>query len=82
MFFSRLVSPARLTVSALFRPSVGLAGPQGWLRNTQNYAQQFVRGIKVRSSVKKMCPDCYVVRRKGKLFIRCKTNKKHKQRQG
>ncbi|KAK9453018.1 ribosomal protein L36-domain-containing protein [Dipodascopsis uninucleata] len=40
------------------------------------------RGIKVRSSVKKLCPDCYIVRRKGRVVVRCKANPKHKQRQG
>ncbi|KAK9354127.1 ribosomal protein L36-domain-containing protein [Lipomyces doorenjongii] len=43
---------------------------------------QLCRGIKVRSSVKKLCPDCYVVIRKGRVLVRCKSNPKHKQRQG
>ncbi|MGD8376632.1 MAG: 50S ribosomal protein L36 [Acidobacteriota bacterium] len=37
--------------------------------------------MKVRASVKKMCPKCKVVRRQGVIRIIC-TNKKHKQRQG
>ncbi|MDO8602001.1 MAG: 50S ribosomal protein L36 [bacterium] len=37
--------------------------------------------MKVRASVKKMCKDCKIVRRKGKLFCICVTAK-HKQRQG
>jgi large subunit ribosomal protein L36 len=37
--------------------------------------------MKVRPSVKKICPDCKIVKRKGKLFVICK-NPKHKQRQG
>ena len=47
--------------------------------------------MKVRASVKKICPDCEVVLRssrgkqkkskKKRVFIICK-NKKHKQRQG
>lgn len=37
--------------------------------------------MKVRSSVKKMCDKCFVVRRNGNLIILCK-NLKHKQRQG
>ncbi|OLL25453.1 54S ribosomal protein RTC6, mitochondrial [Neolecta irregularis DAH-3] len=40
------------------------------------------RGMKVRSSVKKLCSGCSVVRRKGRLYVICSTNKKHKQRQG
>ncbi|MDE2001723.1 MAG: 50S ribosomal protein L36 [Patescibacteria group bacterium] len=37
--------------------------------------------MKVRSSVKIVCKDCKVVRRKNRVFIVCKI-KKHKQRQG
>lgn len=37
--------------------------------------------MKVRSSIKKMCPKCKIVKRKGKLYVTC-LNKKHKQRQG
>ncbi|MEK7497538.1 MAG: 50S ribosomal protein L36 [Patescibacteria group bacterium] len=37
--------------------------------------------MKVRSSVKEMCRDCKVVKRKGVLYVICK-NPKHKQRQG
>ncbi|MCF7845339.1 MAG: 50S ribosomal protein L36 [Candidatus Pacebacteria bacterium] len=37
--------------------------------------------MKVQSSVKKICKDCKVIRRKGRVYIICK-NKKHKQRQG
>ncbi|MDP3804024.1 MAG: 50S ribosomal protein L36 [Candidatus Omnitrophota bacterium] len=37
--------------------------------------------MKVRSSIRKICPKCKVVRRKGALRIIC-ANPKHKQRQG
>ncbi|PIP26547.1 MAG: 50S ribosomal protein L36 [Candidatus Moranbacteria bacterium CG_4_9_14_3_um_filter_40_7] len=37
--------------------------------------------MKVRSSVKKICDKCKLVKRKGKLFVVC-SNPKHKQRQG
>jgi large subunit ribosomal protein L36 len=37
--------------------------------------------MKVRSSVRKMCPNCKIIRRKGVLRVICK-NPKHKQRQG
>ncbi|RIA78698.1 ribosomal protein L36-domain-containing protein [Glomus cerebriforme] len=40
------------------------------------------RGMKVRSSVKKFCDGCYTTKRRGRVFILCKKNKKHKQRQG
>ena len=37
--------------------------------------------MKVRSSVKKMCDNCKVIRRHGRVLVIC-TNVKHKQRQG
>jgi large subunit ribosomal protein L36 len=37
--------------------------------------------MKVRSSVKKMCPKCRVIRRHGRVMVIC-LNPKHKQRQG
>ena len=38
--------------------------------------------MKVRTSVKPICKDCRVVKRKGVIRVVCKTSKKHKQRQG
>ena len=38
------------------------------------------RGMKVRSSVKKLCDGCKSVRRKGYVYIICNKNPKHKQR--
>jgi large subunit ribosomal protein L36 len=37
--------------------------------------------MKVRASVRKVCENCKVVRRRGRVFVIC-TNKRHKQRQG
>ena len=37
--------------------------------------------MKVRSSVRRMCANCKIVRRKGVLRVIC-VNKRHKQRQG
>jgi large subunit ribosomal protein L36 len=37
--------------------------------------------MKVRASVKKMCKDCKIIRRKGIVRVLC-SNPKHKQRQG
>jgi large subunit ribosomal protein L36 len=37
--------------------------------------------MKVRSSVKKICEKCFLIRRKGNLLVLC-VNLKHKQRQG
>jgi large subunit ribosomal protein L36 len=38
--------------------------------------------MKVRSSVRRICENCKLVRRKGKIFVICPTNPRHKQRQG
>ena len=37
--------------------------------------------MKVRASVKQMCENCKVIRRKGRVAVICE-NPKHKQRQG
>ncbi|MBK7257103.1 MAG: 50S ribosomal protein L36 [Ignavibacteriae bacterium] len=37
--------------------------------------------MKVRSSIKKICRNCKIIRRKGVVRVIC-TNPKHKQRQG
>lgn len=37
--------------------------------------------MKVRSSVKKICDRCKIIKRKGVVRVIC-TNPKHKQRQG
>nr|YP_009632840.1 ribosomal protein L36 [Spermatozopsis similis]AYQ95193.1 ribosomal protein L36 [Spermatozopsis similis] len=37
--------------------------------------------MKVRASVRKICDNCRLIRRKGKIMVIC-SNPKHKQRQG
>lgn len=37
------------------------------------------RGMKVRSAVRKFCDSCSIVKRKGKLYVICSANPKHKQ---
>ncbi|XP_074470447.1 large ribosomal subunit protein bL36m [Sebastes fasciatus] len=39
-------------------------------------------GMKTKSALKRRCKDCFMVRRRGRLFVFCKTNPRHKQRQG
>ncbi|AEO67829.1 c4e93071-c640-441c-af1e-703c63b28c08 [Thermothielavioides terrestris] len=52
------------------------------------FQRQQVRGMKVRSAIKKRCEHCKVVRRKankrhnGYLYVICPANPRHKQRQG
>ncbi|KND91224.1 50S ribosomal protein L36 [Tolypocladium ophioglossoides CBS 100239] len=72
-------------------PSIFGTGAGGWLapvtRTTGGRLMQQTRGMKVHSSVKKRCEHCKVVRRKagkrhnGYLYIICKSNPRHKQRQ-
>lgn len=38
--------------------------------------------MKVKPSVKPICADCKIVRRKGNVRVVCKKNPKHNQRQG
>ncbi|RIL11415.1 MAG: 50S ribosomal protein L36 [Proteobacteria bacterium] len=38
--------------------------------------------MKVRASVKPICGYCKVVRRKGRVLVRCSRTPKHRQRQG
>ncbi|HIF42029.1 MAG TPA: 50S ribosomal protein L36 [Planctomycetes bacterium] len=38
--------------------------------------------MKVRSSVRRMCAQCKIVKRRGVVRVICKANPRHKQRQG
>ncbi len=38
--------------------------------------------MKVRPSVKPMCDNCRVIRRRGVVRVICSSNPRHKQRQG
>ncbi|HBR71145.1 TPA: 50S ribosomal protein L36 [Candidatus Dependentiae bacterium] len=38
--------------------------------------------MKVRTSVKKICDGCRIIRRKGIVRVICSKNARHKQRQG
>jgi large subunit ribosomal protein L36 len=38
--------------------------------------------MKVRPSVKRFCRDCRVIRRRGRIYVICSKDPKHKQRQG
>ncbi|KAK6198832.1 mitochondrial ribosomal L36 protein [Scheffersomyces amazonensis] len=62
-----------MSMATLFKP-VSIMSMPGMLTQA--------RGFKVRTSVKKFCKDCYMVRRKGRVYVYCKSNGKHKQRQG
>ncbi|HMB01315.1 MAG TPA: 50S ribosomal protein L36 [Spirochaetota bacterium] len=38
--------------------------------------------MKVRSSIKKLCKSCRIIKRNGVLRVICKSNPRHKQKQG
>ncbi|HEV2917190.1 MAG TPA: 50S ribosomal protein L36 [Candidatus Babeliales bacterium] len=38
--------------------------------------------MKVKTSVKKICNDCRIIKRSGVVRVICKKNMRHKQRQG
>ncbi|MEO8637605.1 MAG: 50S ribosomal protein L36 [Candidatus Taylorbacteria bacterium] len=38
--------------------------------------------MRVKASVKTVCASCKLVRRKGYVYVICKANPRHKQRQG
>lgn len=52
------------------------------VNGSKSLSRQQIRGMKVRSSVKKLCDGCKSVRRKGGkyVYIICSKNPKHKQR--
>ncbi|KAN0100597.1 Ribosomal protein L36 domain containing protein [Tylopilus felleus] len=49
---------------------------------TASPVRTLTRGMKVRSSVKVMCDGCSIVIRKGRVYVICSKDPKHKQRQG
>ncbi|TGZ83849.1 hypothetical protein EX30DRAFT_338449 [Ascodesmis nigricans] len=68
--------------SALARPRLAIVPRITTSPTLQATAQHGARGMKVRASVKKLCDGCMSVRRKGRVYIICSKNPKHKQRQG
>ncbi|CAI9100792.1 OLC1v1037965C1 [Oldenlandia corymbosa var. corymbosa] len=64
------VEPAKITGNSL------LVSIQVSTQSTEDL------GMKVRSSVKKMCEFCQIFKRRGRVYVRCSVNPKHKQRQG
>uniref|UniRef100_A0A8C3US92 Ribosomal protein n=1 Tax=Catharus ustulatus TaxID=91951 RepID=A0A8C3US92_CATUS len=39
-------------------------------------------GLKTRTVLKRRCKDCYIVRRRGRVYVCCRSNPRHKQRKG
>ena len=59
----------------------GLRGQSGDGQNL-NRIERTGGVVKVKASIRRMCNQCQVVRRKGKVRVICKANPKHKQVQG
>uniref|UniRef100_A0A3Q1HR93 Ribosomal protein n=1 Tax=Anabas testudineus TaxID=64144 RepID=A0A3Q1HR93_ANATE len=78
-----LLSSAR--ISSILPPSSGSSAQCGSLLSGQCQHLPCIQpsaGMKTKSALRRRCKDCFFVRRRGHLFVFCKTNPKHKQRQG
>ncbi|MBN3299945.1 RM36 protein, partial [Amia calva] len=67
------ISPSAFSMYRL--PSMPLLG------QCQLPCSQQLAGMKTKTALKRRCQDCFFVRRRGRLFVFCKTNPRHKQRQ-
>ncbi|KAM8819639.1 large ribosomal subunit protein bL36m [Rhynchonycteris naso] len=77
MLSTLLLGPLRVTVPAGTKPSTVVASP---LSCHSLPSLQPAVGFKTKGVIKKRCRDCYRVKRRGRWYIYCKTNPKHKQR--
>jgi large subunit ribosomal protein L36 len=51
-------------------------------RSEAVFVGEAIGSMKVRASVKRVCEQCKIVRRKGRVYVICASNPRHKQRQG
>lgn len=81
MLLRASVPLVRQVVAARPLPALAMPSPAMMPRilTPQPVVPQMVRGMKVRASVKKKCNHCAIVRRKGRLYVICSKNPKHKQ---
>ncbi|KAJ5473450.1 hypothetical protein N7475_003016 [Penicillium sp. IBT 31633x] len=75
--FSHIVRNSLTRLRGQVKSSNAVAVANGSARQVEQ-----VRGMKTRSSVKRLCDGCKPVHRKGRVYIICSKNPKHKQRQG
>ncbi|XP_016068051.1 PREDICTED: 39S ribosomal protein L36, mitochondrial [Miniopterus natalensis] len=73
-----LLGPLRGAAPAGVKPSAAVASP---LSGQPLPFLQPALGFKTKGVIRKRCRDCYMVKRRGRWFIYCKTNPRHKQRQ-
>eukprot|EP00042_Codosiga_hollandica_P021574 m.75944 g.75944 ORF g.75944 m.75944 type:complete len:83 (-) comp50424_c0_seq1:73-321(-) len=79
--FAALTQSMRAGVRTLLPPvtNVAMCAP------AQGFFSLFplqVREYRVRTAIKRRCDSCQIVRRKGRLYVICKREGRHKQRQG
>lgn len=81
----RAFLPSSASISSIQLPSSGFPAR----RETSLLGQcrhvpcvQLSAGMKTKTALKRRCKDCFFVIRRGRLFVFCKTNPRHKQRQG
>ncbi|KIK28564.1 hypothetical protein PISMIDRAFT_27568 [Pisolithus microcarpus 441] len=74
--------PLLTRARAAILPGIHHVGLPSTLARIEPAVPMLTRGMKVRSSVKVMCDGCSVVIRKGRVYVVCSKNPKHKQRQG
>lgn len=79
----RLLSPCAAASASCASLLSGLAGAvrAGAMRAGTVPLPQPAAGFKTKAVLKKRCKDCYLVKRRGRWFVYCKTNPRHKQRQ-
>ncbi|NWW89160.1 RM36 protein, partial [Rhynochetos jubatus] len=59
----------------------GAAAPRGLLAVLPvGGLPPLLAGLKTKTSLKRRCKDCYIVRRRGRLYVCCPSNPRHKQR--
>uniref|UniRef100_A0A8C5ZS96 Ribosomal protein n=1 Tax=Marmota marmota marmota TaxID=9994 RepID=A0A8C5ZS96_MARMA len=75
------VSAARGSTRVHERPSVSVRPPMLSARCLPRAHHAPAAGFKTKAVLKKRCKDCYLVKRRGRWFVYCKTNPRHKQRQ-
>uniref|UniRef100_A0A8C3R6E9 Ribosomal protein n=1 Tax=Cyanoderma ruficeps TaxID=181631 RepID=A0A8C3R6E9_9PASS len=56
--------------------------PRGLLAVPPPLGPPLPAGLKTKTVLKRRCKDCYIVRRRGRVYVCCKSNPRHKQRKG
>ena len=79
-----LISPRTLSFHSRLRPAAWPSTPLAACGHRHEAGVTAsvalgLRGMKVRSAVRKFCEGCSIVRRKGKVYVICSLNPKHKQ---